>query len=261
MLRRSLTSLLLGLHLLTFLWPKSALAEPSDVVLRAMVERDVLLLLDDGQTLHGKLVGHDESTLVLIESDGSVVTIDRARVSDLRGVSHIPQSSSSAPEPSPPEEARVTPEATPAAQPPTAPAIDTTTQELEDTNTALPAPAGGPLPVADQRPTADAPTRPLQPSRAELKKAGAALFPVFLATFGSGLSLLMLHEAFVLSDGPSFHIGFSLTMAGAGTAALGIPLAIAGSAQPSAPVSGIWIRPVLGVGQGHRSAAIVLTIR
>jgi hypothetical protein len=237
---RPLTAALAATLLLTAVAPSPAHAELSDIVLKAMEERALVLVLADGTEVRGKLVGHDAATLVLIAADGKVVTVEREKVTEMRADTQV---ATPAPTPPPTPAPSPAPAATTTAAPP--PAAVTEQAAL------TPPPVSQPWGKGDEGAS----------TGAKLKQGGATLLPIGLAVFGGGFTLLMLHEGFVLSDGPSFHLGFGCTVGGAGMAGLGIPLLIAGSQGPEADARTAWVLPVLGFDGRFAYAGFRLTLR
>jgi small nuclear ribonucleoprotein (snRNP)-like protein len=65
----------------------AAYAEVTDIVLKAFLNKNVVVVKDNGTEVAGQLASFDASTAVVIKKDGEVVEIARADISSVRGSS------------------------------------------------------------------------------------------------------------------------------------------------------------------------------
>lgn len=78
-MKRSL-ALLVGL-LVAF----SSFAEVTDLVLKGMIDKDVVVVTIDGTEVGGKLGSYNATSIALIKADGQVAEMARASIKDVRG--------------------------------------------------------------------------------------------------------------------------------------------------------------------------------
>lgn len=71
--------------LVAFFLAAAAYAEVTDVVLKAFLNKNVVVVEADGTEVKGQLASYDARTAVVIKKDGEVVEIARAEMSSVRG--------------------------------------------------------------------------------------------------------------------------------------------------------------------------------